>query len=186
VRSLLMTVLLLFVSSGLSATELWRWVDERGVVHYSDRPHPGAERIELGATQTYTAPELPPPRPREPEPEPPREAAPSYSRLSILSPTEGETLWNIGAELDVQLALQPPLAEGHELHLYLDGKRVVGLPRGPTQFTIDEVFRGERTLRAAIVDSRGRELVSSRTVTFYVQQTSILNPNHPRHRPGGG
>jgi hypothetical protein len=184
-RWMSMAVLLFFISAGVAATELWRWVDERGIVHYSDRPHPGAERIELGQTQTYTAPELPPAAPREPE-RPREPAPPSYSRLSIVSPEPGEMLWNIGAELDVRLALQPPLAEGHQLHLYLDGERVVGVPRGPTEFTIGEVFRGERTLRAAVVDSRGRELVSSRTVTFYVQQTSILNPNHPQQRSGGG
>jgi hypothetical protein len=178
-----MVVLLVF-SAGAVAGEMWRWVDERGIVHYSDRPHPGAERVELGPAQTYTAPELPPPRPAAPEP--PAEPVPSYARLSIVSPEEGEMLWNIGGELGVELDLQPPLRDGHQLRVYLDGERVADVPQASGRFTIGEVYRGEHTLRASIVDDRGRELVSSATTTFYVQQASILNPNRPRQRPGAG
>jgi hypothetical protein len=175
-------VLLLPMSAGAVAGEMWRWVDANGVVHFSDRPHPGAERVELGSAQSYTAPAIPPPRREQPEQE--GEPASLYSRLSIVSPSEGETLWNIGGELNVQIALEPLLASGHQLRIFLDGSQVEGVPQGATQFTIGEVFRGERTLRASIVDAQGRELVSSETVTFFVQQTSVLNPNRPR--PGGG
>jgi hypothetical protein len=175
-------VLLLVMSTGAVASEMWRWVDANGVVHYSDRPHPGAERIELGSAQSFTAPVIAPSRRDEPAQE--AEPAPLYSGLSIVSPSEGETLWNIGGELNVQIAVEPRLASGHQLRIFLDDSQVEGVPQGPTQFTIGEVFRGERRLRASIVDARGRELVSSETITFFVQQTSVLNPSRPR--PGGG
>lgn len=175
-------VLLLVMSAGAVASEMWRWVDANGIVHYSDRPHPGAERVELGSVQSFTAPVIPPSRREEPQQE--GEPAPLYSRLSIVSPSEGETLWNIGGELNVQIAVEPRLASGHQLRIFLDDSQVEGVPQGATQFTLGEVFRGERRLRASIVDARGRELVSSETITFYIQQTSVLNPNRPR--PGGG
>jgi hypothetical protein len=175
-------LLLLVFCAGAVASEMWRWVDANGVVHYSDRPRPGAERVEVGAAQTFSAPVIAPSRRDEPATE--GEPAPLYSRLGIVSPAEGETLWNIGGELSVQVAVEPRLASGHQLRIFLDGSQVEGVPQGATQFTIGEVFRGERRLRASIVDARGRELVSSETITFYVQQTSVLNPNRPR--PGGG
>lgn len=188
----ILMVLLGFYASGTTASEMWRWVDERGVVHFSDRPHPGAERVDVQPAQTFTAPVTPPPAGAEPAapaaPADNRRPAAGYSRLSIVAPTAGETLWNIGGELNVQLALEPQLASGHELQLYLNGERVEGIPQGVAQFTIGNVFRGENTLRASIVDAQGRELVSSGAVVFYVQQTSIQNPAtgpRPQPRPVG-
>ena len=95
-------------------------------------------------------------------------------------------LWNIGGELTVQLAVEPALQPGHELQIFLDGVRVAEVPQGQSQFTISEVFRGERQLRAVIVDERGRELASSATIRFYVQQASLLNPNRPGRPAAGG
>jgi hypothetical protein len=179
--------LLLFMAPALGfGGEIWRWVDEQGVVHYSDRPRPGAERVELGPAQSYEAPEVVP-RPSRPEREPAEApAAPRYSRLSIVSPEEGEMLWNIGGELTLQLAVEPAQQDGHELRVYLDGERVADVPQGETQFTISNVFRGERRIRAAIVDDQGRELASTGTTLFYVQQASLLNPNRPAPPGGGG
>lgn len=178
--------LLLMVCAGAAASEMWRWVDERGVVHYSDRPQPGAERVDIKPAQSYPAPAVTTrPGARDEQPAPQREAQASYTRLAILAPSEGETLWNLGATLSVELAIEPPLAQGHQLQIYLDEQRVADEVRG-TQFTLSEVYRGEHRLRASIVDERGRELVSSSTVVFYVQQASIQNPNRPSPRPGGG
>ena len=150
-----MTVfLLLMVSAGAVAAEVWRWVDENGVMHFSDRPHPGAERVELTPAQTFTAPALPPPR--QPASREAAEPASPYSRVTIVSPGAGEMFWNIGGELTVQLELEPQLIRGHELRMFLDGNRVEGVPQGPVQFTIGEVWRGEHTLRAASISKVSR------------------------------
>ena len=195
-RWMWMALLMAFaVTSG--ASEMWRWVDENGVVHFSDRPHPGAERMDMRPAQTFTAPPVEPRPPRRTAPEEASDATPRYTQLSILSPAEGETLWNIGAELNVQLAIDPPLAGAHELRVYLDGALVEGSPQG-TQFTLSDVFRGERRLRVSIVDESERELVSTPIIVFYVQQASLQNPAQqgaptrpptrprPQPRPSGG
>lgn len=178
--------LLLVVSAGAVAEDVWRWVDQDGVIHFSDRPHPGAERIQVGPVQSFSAPALPPPREATADqPDESDEPAVSYSRVEITSPAAGETLWNIGGELSVQVALQPQLAAGHELRIYFDGNPAEGIPQGSGQITLSEVYRGEHTLRAAIFDAEGRELASSETITFYVQQTSIGNQVRPQPRGGG-
>src|SRR5215813_14419598 len=51
-RRLAFTLLLLVCSVALAAT-VYRWVDEDGVVHYSDQPHPNAEKMQVHAAQTY-------------------------------------------------------------------------------------------------------------------------------------
>jgi hypothetical protein len=172
-----MMALLLSWTLTAAGTEMWRWVDENGVVHFSDRPRPGAERVDLRPAQTFTAPEI------EPRRVPAAEAAQGtgepesvrYNRLAVLSPADGETLWNIAGELNIQVDVDPALRSNHGLVVFLDGQRI-GTPRPDTSFTIGDVTRGEHTLRVAIVDERGRERASSDPVVFYVHQTSIQNP----------
>jgi hypothetical protein len=181
--------LVLLISPGAPAGEVYRWVDERGVVHFSDQPHPDAERVRIKPVQSYTAPPVAPAPPQQSGDRPVLLEPPgSYTQLSIVSPRDGETLWNIGAQLNVEIAMHPALGVGHILAVYLDGQRVPDVPQA-TQFTLVNVFRGERRLRVAILDANGRELVTSGPVVFYVQQASLQNPNRPQRPapgPGGG
>ena len=175
----ILVALLMSCALVAQAEEVWRWVDENGVVHFSDRPRPGAERVELDRPQTFNRPPWPE---REEAPAPTRserDAAPAYSGVRVVSPAAGETLWNIAGDLNVQVEVEPGLAPGHSLRVSLDGRRVE-TPPGATQFTVSEVYRGEHRLSASVVDEDGRELVSSEPVTFYVQQASLQNPNRPR------
>ena len=43
------------LAAAASATT-YKWVDSKGVTHYSDRPQPGAEIVELQKAQTFEAP----------------------------------------------------------------------------------------------------------------------------------
>lgn len=180
------TLLMLLFLAAAAPAETWRWVDENGVVNFSDQPRPGAERVELGEVSTFSPPEWA-------SPEPASDAAPAdappegtdwYQRLEILSPANDETLWNIEGNLDVALAVEPRIRRGDRLRLYLDGEQVTGLPANATRFTINRVFRGGHTLRAAVVDRSGAELVTSDTTQIFVRQTSLLNRN-PQNRPPG-
>ena len=40
-------VFCLLCAAGTALAQAYRWTDENGVVHFSDRPHPGAEQIQL-------------------------------------------------------------------------------------------------------------------------------------------
>lgn len=186
-RWILLTIL---VIGGAAAADTYRWVDENGVIHFSDRPHPGAERIELGEVQTFSAPES---LPEAPPPaaetaaradEGVQDAGPAYDVFRIVQPQPEETIRNTGGTLDVSLDVSPRVRRGHRVGLYLDGNRVSGVPRAATSFTIDGAVRGAHTLRAVIEDSSGNLVEQSPTVRFYVQQTSIQNPVNPL-RPRG-
>ena len=166
--------------SSASAVTVWRWVDQNGVVHYSDRPVDGAERVELSSAQTFAAP---PPTaatapPASTENASPSPAAMPYRRFDIVSPAQQETLWNIGGALQVQLQLEPPLQAGNRIDVYLDGERR-HLDATAPQITVPEVERGVHTLQGVVLDESGTELLRTLAVTFMVQQTSILNPNNP-------
>ena len=166
----------LALCSTLAAAATYRWVDENGVVSYSDRPQPGAEEIELRGAQSYQAPR---PRPRAVERAPAAAAedvddfSQGYDSVAISSPTEGETLFNIGGTMTVTVSVSPPLAETHGVTLFYDGRPVTERPERRTTFQVEEVWRGEHTLRAAISDANGQLVSDSPTITFYVRQTTI-------------
>jgi hypothetical protein len=167
-----------------SAAPAWTWVDENGQTHFSDRPVPGARQIDLPEFDAPARAPTPPARlspSANAQPGPPGQQAPArYRSFTVVSPTQQETLWNIGAVLDVQVELVPPLQNGHEIDVYLDGQRI-DVNATSAAFTVPEVHRGVHSLQAAVVDASGRELIRSLAVTFMVQQTTIFNPNNPNN-----
>ena len=167
-------------STGLAAPA-WTWVDENGQQHFSDRPVPGAEQVELFEAQSIA----PGPTPRTATPPPSSEQAsseqaPFYRVFNVISPSQQETLWNIEGNLNVQLELTPALRAGHHLDVYLNGQ-LIDLNVFSPRFTVPEVYRGLHSLQAVIVDASGQEVLRSLAVTFMVQQTSLLNPNNPNN-----
>jgi hypothetical protein len=174
-------------SAAASAAPAWTWVDADGRRHFSDRPVPGATLIELPdggpsapATRTTASTTTRIPQPPAEAPAP----AVGYTRFDVLSPSNEQTLWNIGGTLSMQVAVEPALQPSHVLDVIMDGERVELGARG-AQLTIPEVYRGLHTLQAVIVDSvSGSEILRSQPVTIMVQQTSILNPNNPNARRG--
>ena len=166
----------IFVAAAATA-DVWRWVDENGVVHFSDTPVEGAERIDVSEASRTTGARVytPPPRTSadgEPAPEP--EEAFSYESLTIASPAAEETLWNIEGTLNVSLALNPGLQSGHQVRVYFNGEpRMVN----STSFTIDEVWRGVHNIQAEVLDETGKLMIRSQPNRFYVQQNTIRGIN---------
>ncbi len=179
-RAVSCIVLVFWSLVALGQGTAYRWVDDDGVVHFSDRPHEGAEEVRLGQPPGFSSPAIPPaPRPATPA-TPTTDPAPTYESLDILQPGQEETLWNIGGILTVSVRVRPALRADHRLQLYYDGQALDPLPPGVTSFELSEVWRGEHTLRATIVDGDGQALAESPTRTFYVQQTSIQQPQRQR------
>jgi len=167
--------LVLVLATSVALAQAYRWVDENGVIHYSDRPQPGAEEVVL---ETAPAVSIPPRRPATasraaPGQEEQSDLAPGYESLAVASPAAEETLWNIGGVLNVSLDLQPALQRGHQLRVYFDGtpQLVTG-----TQFQLQEVYRGVHNLQAEVLDANGELMIRSQPSRFYVQQTTIANP----------
>jgi len=165
-------LLALLVAVGAIA-ETYTWTDEDGIVHYSDRAHPGATIIDLGGLVPSRPRQTPAPRlaaTSRPTAESQTQAAAGYERLDITSPAAEETLWNIEATLNVKLALTPPLKPGHQVRVYFDGApRIVS----GTSFQLQEVYRGVHNLQAEVIDETGKLMVRSRPNRFYVQQSTV-------------
>ena len=165
-------ILLCLVAAGTAAAqEAYRWVDEDGVVHYSDRPREGAEAIRLPEPNVATIPRRTPrsAQPDEADSEA-GEPATGYTSIEIVSPKAEETLWNIEGVLSVSVALQPGLQPGHQVRAYFDGEMQ---PVSGTSFQLQEVWRGVHNLQVEVVDGTGKLMIRSRPSRFYVQQNTV-------------
>jgi len=179
--------LVCLVAGGGASADVYRWVDDDGVIHFSDRPHEGAEIVALPGAQTFSAPAVsrpqPATQPEEAEPETSSSVAAEYTSLRITGPGQDEVLWNIGGVLNVNIALEPRLEAGHSVTLFLDGQAVSQLTGDQRSIQLSDVYRGTHELRAEIHDANGEGVFRSTAVTFTVQQTSVQNTNNP-NTPG--
>ncbi|MDJ0699447.1 MAG: DUF4124 domain-containing protein [Woeseiaceae bacterium] len=166
-RPILLLVALL--ASAASASDIYKWVDEDGVIHFSDQPREGAERVELQPANVVRPPVRPVQRTDEDaEPQP---AAPfRYEKLEVVSPAAEETLWNIEGVLNVSLALTPGLQEGHQVRVYHNGEPQIV---SGTSFQLQEVWRGVHNLQAEVIDANGQMVIRSQPNRFYVQQSTV-------------
>lgn len=172
--TILIVSLLGLLVSGTALSQAYKWTDDQGVVHYSDRPQPGAEPVELAKS----APRRPTTTGQgsvlaaSPTDEAGTQAAQpfSYESLEVAAPGAEETLWNIEGLLNVSLALSPALQPGHQVRVYFDGnpQAVSG-----TSFQLEEVWRGVHNIQAEVLDETGKLMIRSQPNRFYVQQNTI-------------
>jgi hypothetical protein len=167
----------LLAAFAVQAAVVYKWVDADGVVHFSDQPSPGAEKIytsspsaaPAGSAPSYAAASR----------QAPTGAAASghgFSEFSIASPVNDQTFFGDDV-IAVHLNLAPGLKPSQSITWYLNGKQL-GFPPDATSFPLPHLDRGAYTLAATITDQETSESQSSNSVTFYVRQPSALAPQH--------
>jgi hypothetical protein len=164
--------LLGLLAAGVVVADAYTWTDEDGIVHYSDRPQPGATRIILAEPNTGRSPA---PRSRATtggaDSDDTSDATPlRYESFEVTSPGAEETLWNIEGVLNVSLSLTPALQPGHQVRVYFDGNPQIV---SGTSFQLNEVWRGVHNLQAEVLDETGQMMIRTRTNRFYVQQSTV-------------
>jgi Domain of unknown function (DUF4124) len=172
-RQILFTLMCLGCTVAPGAT-VYKWVDDNGVVHYSDQPHENAQKVELKASQTYSAPKLP----NTPVPRPPEKSAPYYQSCAISTP-ENDQVFPNATSVTAGVNVIPAVRPGDSAVVSLDGLRVPGVPASGGQFSISPIDRGTHTIQVVIQDAKGNPVCQSKSVTFHVQQPSLLNPASP-------
>jgi hypothetical protein len=165
--------------------EMWAWKDANGVTHYSDRPVPGARRIEIA---TMTPESVPQTTPAPITPGANSAAKPStveYTLLEIWSPEQDETFYGADAQVDVRVRVEPELASNHHLRVYLDGKLLDGSEPNSTERSFGNLERGAHSLLAQILDDQGNELIRSEPRVFHVRQPTLNDTRNvgPSLRP---
>ncbi len=174
-RALLLTITLLASAGALAGTTVYTWVDDQGVTHFSDQPHPGAAKKQVESAPTYSAPPTPQAKAAAQQREAPR------AECSIASPTDQQMFmnaWSVSGQVQLPANGQP----GDRVILLLDGKVLPDAASQSGAFTISQIDRGAHTLAAQVERSGGQVVCQAPAITFYVHQPSDQAPS-PANRP---
>jgi len=167
---ILIAVTLVCLSSTALAGDVYRWTDDKGVVHYSDKPQaPSDKPAELPHLQTYSHGSNPPGLPKLPETAAPAAApkAEAAGGFTIASPAPDETIRD--AEGKFTVTVSGSLQAGEGVIYYLDGTAENKEPTPSTAFLYARVERGEHSVSAALIGADGRELDRTPAVTVHVK-----------------
>jgi hypothetical protein len=159
-------LLSLLIALPLFARDVYKYISEDGEVIYSERYHPEAERIKVTDKKKSTAPA------EEQSDEEALAAAGEYATFSIVQPSDDETIRNEEGTVPVGISLSPNLAEGHVIHLYVDGNKLDSDIK-QTQLILQQLSRGTHSLQARIVNSEGISLKESNSITFHLRQPAV-------------
>ncbi len=165
------------------AAVIYKWTDADGVIHYSDQPVPGAEKI---VTAGSSSPQAARPGPNAfatpinlGAPRKPSASGLGYSQMSITSPTPEQSYFG-DDPVTVQLTLEPALKTGQTVIWHLNGRDLTDPAPIATQITLPRLERGTYAIAATITDSSSGQSQSCDSVTFYVRQPSALSPLHQK------
>ena len=142
---------MLVCSAALAAT-VYKWVDENGVVHYSDQPHPNAEKLQVHAAQSYKPSALD--APAAGGGATPAAAPAPYRGCAIVQPQDGQAFANVDS-LTVVVQTDPQLHQGDKVYVTVDGQALNGGNPTGSQFVLSPVDRGTHTAQALVKDASG-------------------------------
>jgi len=159
----------LAISSMVAADPLYKWVDDKGNVHYSDKPQPGAKKIVLPPATTFKAPPVAPPNPALQQPQENGAAdSTAYTAIIISSPADQDTLWNTDS-VTVSVSTTPAWQTG-EVTITVDGQTQTV---NGTSASFTGLERGQHIATASV------DGVKAPAVTFFIQKSTIKKP--PAH-----
>jgi hypothetical protein len=163
----------------LRAATVYRWVDADGVVHFSDQPVEGAEKILTSSGSSRGI--LTGPAPNAPAPDKPKNTTFADTQVSIVSPGREQTF--SGEEtVTASLSVEPAPKGGRPLSVSwtLNGAPV-SEGNDAMSFTLPAALtsgRGSYTLGATVTDPQSGESKTADPVTFNVLRPSLLSPQH--------
>jgi hypothetical protein len=154
---------------------IYKWTDANGVVHYSDQPVPGAERIiTAGKTSINTYSAQPGSNPNGQPAKPGN--GPAAALITIASPQPEQNFFNDEA-ITVSLS-QQTLKPDQSVTWHLNGRELTDQSPSTAQFVLPNPGRGTFAIAATITNQTTGDVQTTPSVTFYVHEPSLLSPQH--------
>lgn len=169
----------LFLSLPLAA-QVYKYTDEKGVIHYTDKPpSKNAKPANLPQLHTYEA--LPPATTATGDstsPAPADQPKAGRYELKISSPAPDTTFQDSTSEVTVSVNVLPSMPDNHSLVYLVDGS-----PRtdktGDTSTLVTGLERGEHSLQVALYNERGVEVARSPVVKVFMHQPTVQKKKAP-------
>jgi hypothetical protein len=160
------------------ALVVYKWTDAQGVVHFSDQPAPGAEKVPTSSAPEHAGilgqtagPSSAAPTAQKPP------TALSSATVAITSPASQQTFTG-GESVPVALSITPSIKPSWTVVWSLNGAQVPNQAADATAFTLTDLARGTYTIEAIVTDPGTGESKSAEAVTFNVMRPSVLSPQH--------
>jgi hypothetical protein len=160
------------------AAVIYKWTDADGVVHYSDQPVPGAEKIVTSSGSTNGIGGA-----ARAQANPTSIKAPAigldYTVFRIEAPAKEQVFF--GDEIvPIRLTLEPGLKPNQSITWHLNGTQLTDQAPEATAFALQNLSRGTYVVAATVTDLVSGESRSTDSVTFFVRQPSELAPQHKK------
>jgi hypothetical protein len=160
------------------ALVVYKWTDAQGVVHFSDQPVPGAEKVLTSSGpghagilgQSSTAAPAAPAKSKT-------DKSLSAATIAIASPIPEQTFTG-GESVPISLSVDGDLKPSWTIAWSLNGAQVQGQSPTSTSFTLTDLARGVYTIEATVTDAATGESKAADPVTFNVLRPSLLSPQH--------
>jgi hypothetical protein len=108
----------------LAGATVYRWTDENGVVHYSDQPHPNAEKVHVQSAQTFKEAGVNfggPSAAAATSGTAPAAAEAHYQGCAVVQPSDDQSFANLDA-LNIVVQTDPLLRPGDQIFATIDGQ----------------------------------------------------------------
>ncbi len=167
-----LSVIIYLLPALLSAETVYKSVDEKGQVLFTDMPPENAEKITIEEPNiiSISAPEQPDQETAN------RDRHTSYTTLEIVNPVDDQIITGTQGNFTVDVTLKPDLAEQDELVLLMDGK--VMQSGKITRFVLSNIDRGAHTLEVAVRNDKeklSKRSQRSQGVTVHIRRTAKLD-----------
>jgi hypothetical protein len=168
--SILLVVALLGGPNARADTEMYKWKDKDGNVHFSDQPGPGAEKIKVHDVSTMDAQPINP----SPPPPPPADFL-GYSKFSIVAPENNGVVRDNNGAVTVSVSTEPALRGdlGHTVRVTVGGQVQGG---AGTSFNFVGIDRGTHSINAVVLDRDGKPLKTTSSV-FTLHKAPVKQKN---------
>lgn len=175
------------IYTGIAGAKFYKSVDEQGNIVYSDTPTPGAEQLTPPPISTVES--KPVPKESDAKAQKTDEAGTEeavkkpptkYSKFSIVTPKNNDTIWDNNGSVPVSLLLEPPLdtENSHSVWVYVDGKAMVRKSQNLVQ-PLSGIDRGAHKIRAEIRDENRKTLKRTQNVTVHMKRASAVRRGGP-------
>jgi hypothetical protein len=178
-------MIILMAVTLISHATVYKWIDEDGVVHYTDEPVNNSEVVQFKSnTENLVAPL--PPQAAFSNSDNQQDVSPSTKyTIGIQSPQEEATIRNNNGDITIMASISPNLNSGDVLVILMDNK-VMGTAQTAPIFSLENIPRGEHTFIIKAVAQNGRQLASSSPRKIYLHRAIVNNSRKPTPFNKGG
>lgn len=155
-----------------SYAQIFKWTDSQGIVHFSDTPHQGAQKVKIPEAQSFSPPVTPKNDVNDDLLAKKANEEHKYSKVAITQPLNESTIRNNQGYVVVAVELDPPLFEGDMVQIVFDGAPM-GDPQEKLLFQLNGIYRGEHKIAAQVLNAAGEIITTSNSITIFMHRPRV-------------